>query len=360
MNKLTGWHAYVLPGYLLTASLLALITVPPRLMQNFYLNLASTALAPGYVVNGRATAGLPAQSAQSDVSGALRFAAIALDLHPDHPAAWRITGRALWLDGQVPKAMTALANAARADANDVIAREAVASLHYTMGEFDKARDGWRSLPAPVQLVALGDALSDQGLWQAAVAAYETVIEVAPNFTDAYYPLGWARYVYLEDFRGALETFHAARELDPNRPWSYVNIGDLYASEDRFPEAISWYRRAMAVAPGEPGLDGKLAWSYASYGDRLLEKGRLSQAEQAYRRALEAAPDYVPAYHGLARLLWKGRNDPQAAKAAVQQAIALAPRDYRSYFLMSDLLAEEDPQAAAEWYQQAESIRRGIP
>lgn len=351
--KLTAWigsaarravarHSQLVTGYLAIAALLTVIVLIPRLTDALYLNLTSKAVTRGYLRQERPDFTQNSPTRHLPASQALALASVTLDRIPHRPAAWRQMGRAWRLRDQAGRAKAAFRQALAVDPDDLIAREALANLHLAAGEHAMAMAEWRRLPAPVQLVALGDALFEAGRWQEGLAAYRSVIIAAPDFMAAYYHLGEAQYRYLEDYSGALATFRAARKQDPRSPWPYISIGDVFAAKDRLQQAIPWYRRALDIAPKEPGIDIKLAWAYTTYGDGLLREERWAEAEREYRAALEIVPAYVPAYRSLATLAWKGRGDPAAGVSFLQQAIAIDPYDIRTYAVLENLIAVAYP------------------
>lgn len=361
VNRQIGLSRYAKPGWIVIGMLMLAAVLGPRLLGAAYLNLASIEITHGYATRNAATPDtFFAATNFAGLLDALRFTDSALALNRRDAAVWRQTGRALFLSGRPSQAEAALRRAAEADPRDVIARIALAQLHEATGRYSQAAAAWRELQAPAQLVTLGDRLLDQERWRAAIDAYRAAIEVRPDYVDAYYPLGWALYEHSGDWAGALSAFLTARELAPNSPWPYVSIGDLYMARHQTEKAIPWYQQALEVAPREPGLDTKLAWAYVAYGDKMLETGHWNRAETAYHAALEVLPIYVDAYHGLARLAWQGRSNLPVSIAILKRAIALAPTDFRSYVLMGDVVADEDPARAVEWYRRAESLLREVP
>ncbi len=272
MKKLSQ-QAWVVSGVLVLAMFLG-----PSLVGAVYLNLASIEITRGYVGRSAVMRSAPSAIGFGDLPRALRLAGSALELNHANSAAWRQMGRALPLSGRLLDAEVAFHRAAQTNPDDVIAGDALAELHVTLGRPDQALGEWRRLRAASRLVALGKSLSEQDRWTEAVDAYRGAIEVVPGYVDAYYPLGWALYQHFGDAPGALSTFLTARDVAPRSPWPYVNIGDLYMARGWTEEAIRWYTRAIEVAPREPGLDAKLTWAITIYRDEMLSAHSWTGAE----------------------------------------------------------------------------------
>ncbi len=57
----------------------------------------------------------------------------------------------------------------------------------------------------------------------AIQDYTKAIELNPNYNDAYYNRGSAKYE-IEDYRGAIEDYNKAIKLNPNSDKAYYNRG----------------------------------------------------------------------------------------------------------------------------------------
>ncbi len=119
---------------------------------------------------------------------------------------------------------------------------------------------------------------------------------------------------------AVEPLQAAVTLDPHHVPALVALGELFAELGRTAEAVTTFRRVVAVAPDARGVAA--AWlrvgqiAAGALGDPLLSVA-------AYRSALAAVPDDVPALSGMTQGLLRQRNY-QGAAEALQQLAALDP------------------------------------
>ena len=94
-------------------------------------------------------------------------------------------------------------------------------------------------------------------------------------------------------RAALEDFSMAEKLDPGRPETFVNRGNLYLLMKRHKAAIADYTRA---------IDLKCPLLFVVYferGQAFEARGQTEKAIADFRSALSLNPDYEPAKKALA-------------------------------------------------------------
>ncbi len=96
------------------------------------------------------------------------------------------------------------------------------------------------------------------------------------------------------------------ELEPNHPTGPSYLGRIYASEERWDEAIEMFRKAIELDP-ESGPDHRLL------GGVLNERKRYDEARESFQRAIECNPRDVVARHHLVSLLAAARQYGAALK-----------------------------------------------
>ena len=118
-------------------------------------------------------------------------------------------------------------------------------------------------------------------------------------------------------------------------------------------AVSLYRRAAQLAPGNPE-------PYLDLGDTLVAMGKTNEAILAYNSALARNPHTPGARGGLARAyLLTGR--PELAFAPLSTDYAEHPKDPRLYLLLGMANDETGAHAAAQsWYRGGLAIAHGNP
>lgn len=146
--------------------------------------------------------------------------------------------------------------------------------------------------------------------------FEIAVRLAPDFVHSYANLGVVRR-RLGDERGALETYRRALEIDPREPTVLNNLAALYVSQGRQAEARA---AALAVEPGQAS-----PFVLIVRGDLELERGRTRTALRLFRRAARLDPLVPGPWLAVARAeLARGR--PEAARAALDRALAIDPED----------------------------------
>jgi tetratricopeptide (TPR) repeat protein len=150
--------------------------------------------------------------------------------------------------------------------------------------------------------------------------YSEVAESKPKNLEA--ALGLARIDQLSGLTHEAEQgFLRAQKLAPDSPEALNALGQFYASEKRWPEAVAQLNRAMLAAPAEKSyrynlavamvytgdVDGALPHFVRTVGDAeahynvgliLKEEGRLVEAQEHLLLAVTKKPDLHQAQHWL--------------------------------------------------------------
>jgi tetratricopeptide (TPR) repeat protein len=99
----------------------------------------------------------------------------------------------------------------------------------------------------------------EGNYEKAIADYERIIEMEPNFAPAYNALGLAMKVRGEANDDVIFYFKKAIELDPNFLPSYDNLGKLYYSNGNIDAAEENFKKGLALDPENESLILSLGW-----------------------------------------------------------------------------------------------------
>ncbi len=90
----------------------------------------------------------------------------------------------------------------------------------------------------------------------------------------------------EDFKGAIQDFEAAVNLEPH-DFGYVsNLAEAYRKAKRFDEAEMTYQRILGIAPSHMDSLIGLGETYAAMGDAAKEGSHSADAEMMYQQAIE--------------------------------------------------------------------------
>jgi len=212
--------------------------------------------------------------------------------------------RAAWEQGLGTKdaherAVGLLTKALEADQNFAQARVALGKSLYATnnrwkanGEFRKALQINPKLAEAQKL--LGDMLvmSPRRLYDQAVQAYTTALEIWPDYAEARVGLGDARQAKGQ-FDEAIEEYKKALAIEPASARVYLGMGKIYYNEKQlYHEAVTAYQQAIA-------LDPKLLDAHLSLGELYEEKGLYEDAVARYSHVLSLEPMHPGATYGLA-------------------------------------------------------------
>jgi tetratricopeptide (TPR) repeat protein len=218
-----------------------------------------------------------------------------------------------------------------------------------------------------QYVELGNDLSQQGLLVEASFCYRYAIQRNPNWVEAYQKL--------------------AQTLEKQEEWQesarvHANLGSLYAGQQQWQTALSYYRKALKLDPKLAGVYRNIgrvleqtglpeqaaeAWyrglklepsaataeDYLKLGERFLDCGKLGKTASCYRQAIRLQTDLFEAYHRLGDVLLK-QGKQEEAIATYRQAIHQNFQDAESHFRLGEAFA-----AAEQWQEAIACYRRAI-
>lgn len=180
-------------------------------------------------------------------------------------------------------------NAGQASLAEQVLIRWISSLknNYQLGAIASLNDLVAAAPNDKYVLYLaGHWFSDQNKPQRAVALFEKVVQIDPNFTPVLNRLGYA----------------------------YAANGDL-------PKAIDLLRRYVAAMPSDPNPED-------SYGDVLFKAGRYDEAQTHFEAALQKDPKFGPSQHELGDV-FAMKGDQEKAREAYRRAAADAANPRRS-------------------------------
>ncbi|HEV2399714.1 MAG TPA: tetratricopeptide repeat protein [Candidatus Sulfotelmatobacter sp.] len=105
---------------------------------------------------------------------------------------------------------------------------------------------------------------------------------------------------------AIAAYQRVLELAPNHAAAHINLGTLYYNRQEFSLAERHYRLAIESDP-------RYALAYFDLGNVLDETGRVQEAVATYKTALQLAPTYADAHYNLALAYEKIREPRKALK-----------------------------------------------
>jgi tetratricopeptide (TPR) repeat protein len=100
----------------------------------------------------------------------------------------------------------------------------------------------------------------------AIALYEEILELDPEFAAAYINLGTINF-HLRQYDRAEELYRRATVADPGYVLAYFDLGNVLDELQRLDESIAAYRQAVALAPRYADAHYNLALAYERRGQR---------------------------------------------------------------------------------------------
>jgi len=178
----------------------------------------------------------------------------------------------------------------------------------------------------------------------AIAEYRAALDVEPEYSDALLALGQLQ-LSLGQAKDALRSFIRLSELEPARGQPHFFIGLVYASQGAYERAEFEMRLALEREP-DPVTRFNLALAQA-------RQGKWDAARQTLTPLLAQMPDNVAAHRLLATVDVE-RHDAAGALREFESAARLRPREARSYLDLGNFLA-----GAAEYDAARAALEKAI-
>ncbi len=214
----------------------------------------------------------------------------AVKLAPQMAEAHLDLGLVLGQEGKLPEATASIQRALELDPK-------LSSAHMFLGIFlsqqNRPQEAIAALkqeltlqPKNVEaLTWLGTVEMGAGDTVGAAAAFDRAVELAPNDLDILEYRGRAHSLVSRD------SYAKMAQIDPNS-WHVHRVrGELFAEEDRHPEAIAEFQAAIKLQDRNPDL-------YEALGDECRKANRLAEARDAYARELDLTPQNLIAMYNL--------------------------------------------------------------
>lgn len=283
---------------------------------------------------------------------------IALGIDPDLTEVKGPLGIIYFQEGEIAKAEQLIAESLAPDPNNAEAQFFLGLVRYKQNENEGAIEALeRSVSIDNESAEthyyLGATYNRLDRDNDAIEQFERAVALDPRFVNAWFDLGVA-YYNKGLYEKAIDAFEKAKSFNNDRTEelkninneTYANLAEAYRQAGKVDLAISIYRIAVSRVTDSPEL-------FTTYGFALAERGLWKPAIDAFRKAAELdsqAPSTTTNLgwaHYKSAESYRDRNmkadmesELRAAKTILEQAIALYPRNDRSY---------RENLAAAEYY-----------
>jgi tetratricopeptide (TPR) repeat protein len=293
-----------------------------------------------------------------------------LSLNPQQSGVRRHLAYVLASRHDFEAAATEAQQAIALDPTDMDAHGVLGDAHLDTGEYEKAEQAYRTmiaLKASFSSYSRLSALKNiKGDTAGAIAALKTAIQLGEHENQPKESIAWgqwqlgAEYYAIGKLAEAESAYVQALDTYPKYYRSLVGLAQVRASQKRYPEAIQFYREAIAFVPmpeyiaalgdvyaksdnpdearkqyelveyvgqlselNKALYNRELAYFYADHDIKLPQGLELAQRELNYRRDIYA-------YDLLAWSLYKNGKFEEA-RSAVSQALKLGTQDAKLHY-----------------------------
>jgi tetratricopeptide (TPR) repeat protein len=233
-------------------------------------------------------------------------------------------------------------------------------------------------PHPRCRYYLALALQSSGRIDDAVAELNRTLADNPKDADALYQLARLHK------NASLEAIERLRALDPDSSQLHVLMGESYAEEKRYPDAIEEYQSALKRNPSAVGIHFSIGVAYwvlhepekaepelkealkenpedpmtnLYLGDIAVQDQRFDEAFKYLQTAEKAHMD-VPQMHTLLGRCYQERHDPESAKRELLVAIKGDPTAAAPHYLLAQVYRElHDTDASARELSQFDNLSK---
>jgi len=214
----------------------------------------------------------------------------------------------------------------------------------------------------------------------ALRSYQAAIQRDPNLWEARYNMGLIYLNNLEKPEKASEIFAQLALNKPEKAEFQFNLGKAAYAQEKWDEAVSHYKKAIQLRKGDYDIaEVNLSLAYSKKKDfnqalkildRLIHRNPLNAtahvnrglilmktknnvgAKQSFLKAIEVKSNNSVAYFNLGKLS-SDLGDKEESKKHYLKALEIEPTNYKAAINLGILYSnEKNPQAAAQMYKRA--------
>ncbi len=257
-----------------------------------------------------------AAEARGDLANAAASYESLLQIAPHLGPAYNNLGALYLRQKEYKKAADVLEKGLKIDPTMSSASALLGISLYEMGEYAGARrrleTALRANPKDDNAeLFLSNDLIKLNEWDSAAAHLRQLAQRQPNNQEIWYLLG---KVHMKLSEQALAKLN---EIDPNSVWVHEVSGEIMESMKNYDGALLEYKKAVEIAPQQPGFHYALAnayWSLQSWDG----------ATQQFREELAIDPSNCLAQWKLGNIILEQHEDAGMALADVEKALAICP------------------------------------
>ena len=168
----------------------------------------------------------------------------------------------------------------------------------------------------VYAFTLAQAFEAAGETESAVSSYQKAVELNPGYLDAMINLG-ALYDRLQRYAEAESILKTAVAEDESNFEAWNNLGNVYYHQKKNDAAVDAYKKARTLRPNDTTVIYQTALA-------CFDAGRIADAERAFLDLIEADPQNAEAYNDLGNLYFQA-GEIDKAKDCYRKVLEINPR-----------------------------------
>jgi tetratricopeptide (TPR) repeat protein len=256
-----------------------------------------------------------AEASGDPAAAAAKYESI-IEIDPKLAAAFNNLGALYFRQREFEKAIAILEKGLRIDPKMQSASALIAISLYEMGDYARARTrleaALRANPkdSNVELTLAND-LVKLGQPEAALIHLQQITKREPRNQQAWYQLGQIYMQLSQDALGKL------RDIDPDSVLIHEVSGEIMESMNNYDGAIVEFKKAVQMAPSEPGTHYKLGSAYWSIS-------QWDAATAEFRAELANDPQNCSAQWKLGDVVLMQHGDAEEALADIDKSLSVCP------------------------------------
>jgi tetratricopeptide (TPR) repeat protein/CHASE2 domain-containing sensor protein len=159
--------------------------------------------------------------------------------------------------------------------------------------------------------------------------YESALSSANDARDA------------KDYAAALVLYARAQQILPEDVRAIYGLGNVYADQEQWDEALKSYRRAVELNPRYAPANDALGFALLQPREGVDAPTRLAEAEIVVWRALSLYPWSATSYDLLDEMLGKRGAGGEETERAYRRAVLLTPTFAEAHLRLSELLRKNN-------------------
>ena len=183
---------------------------------------------------------------------------------------------------------------------------------------------------------LAASYAETGSLDEAVAAFEKVKILKPDYADVYNNLG---FVFTEQrkYNKAIKSFQKALLLKPDFATAYFNMGNALKAQNENQKAIEAYTKSLSIKPDLIGC-------YINMGNIFKEQGNLKEALILYEKAMSLEPRNAKTLLNIGNVLYLKDNIEEALDYYIKSQ-SIDPNLDNVYYHIAEFLSKYTPSNA---------------